>query len=123
MPYFLIFEVIGPLIEIQGYAMIVLAYFLGILNIHIALLLFVSTVLAGLLISISSLLIAEKDAKYLRHKDIAVLIIYAVFENFGPRQLFSLWRVGGYISMLKAPKGWGKLERKGFVAAGATAKR
>lgn len=122
LPYFLIFEVIGPLIEIQGYAMIVLAYFLGILSLHIALLLFISTILAGLLISVSSLLIAEKDVKYLRYRDIAVLIVYAVLENFGPRQMFSLWRVGGFISMLKNSQGWGKLERKGFTAAASTVK-
>ena len=115
MPYFFVFEMIGPLIEIQGYLMVLAALFLGLLNAEIALLLFVSTVLMGVLISIASLLIAEKDIKYFRLTDVLILIFYAVIENFGPRQLFSFWRVGGYLNMLRQPTGWGKAERKGFA--------
>ena len=79
-----------------------------------ALLLFFSTVLMGTLISVLSLLIAERDLSYFSYRDIFTLILYAVAENFGPRQLFSFWRIGGYFNMLKKPQGWGKLERKGF---------
>ncbi|MDD2620873.1 MAG: glycosyltransferase family 2 protein, partial [Syntrophomonadaceae bacterium] len=117
MPYFFIFEMIGPMIEIQGYLMVVSAFALGLLNGQIALLLFVSTILMGVLVSLSALLIAEKDVKYFRLRDIIVLILYALIENFGPRQLFSLWRVGGYMNMLKGHSGWGKIERKGFAVS------
>lgn len=116
MPYFFIFEMMGPLVEIQGYIMVALAFFLGLLNIKLAIMLFVSTVLMGTMISILSLLIAEKDLQYFSYKDIFTMILYAIIENFGPRQLFSFWRVGGYMNMLKKPQGWGKLERKGFAA-------
>lgn len=116
MPYFFIFEMVGPLIEIQGYIMIAAALLLGLLNVEIALLLFVSTVLLGILVSLASLLIAEKDKEYFKGRDIAVLIIYCILENFGLRQLFSLWRVGATIRMLWKTEGWGKLERKGFAA-------
>ncbi len=121
LPYFFIFEMIGPIIEVQGYLMVFVAYFMGLLNAEIALLLFISTILMGVLISIASLLIAEKDIKYFRLKDILILILYAVIENFGPRQLFSFWRVGGYLNMLKQPTGWGKAERKGFAAINSAA--
>lgn len=120
MPYFFIFEMIGPIIEFQGYLMVFAAFLLGLLNTEIALLLFVSVVLMGVLISIASLLIAEKDLKYFRLKDTLILILYAVTENFGPRQLFSFWRVGSYLNMLKKPAGWEKAKRKGFDAAGVT---
>lgn len=122
MPYFFIFEMIGPLVEIQGYAMIIAAFFLGILNIEIALLLFVSTILMGALISISSLLIAEKDVEYFKLKDILILIRYSIIENFGPRQLFSFWRVTGYIKMLRKQGGWEKPERKGFENSNTSVK-
>jgi hypothetical protein len=36
--------------------------------------------------------------------------------------IFSFWRVGGTINMLKKPTGWGKPERKGFAAANQSAK-
>jgi cellulose synthase/poly-beta-1,6-N-acetylglucosamine synthase-like glycosyltransferase len=116
MPYFLIFEMIGPLVETLGYIMVVAAFFLGLINTEIAVLLLISTILMGVLVSISSLVIAEKDIKYFRLHDIMILLFYAIIENFGPRQLFSLWRVGGYFEMLKKPGGWDKPVRKGFAA-------
>lgn len=122
MPYFLIFEMIGPMIEFQGYLMVITAIILGLLNAEIALLLFISTILMGMIISISSLLIAEKDLKYFKLKDILILLGFSIIENFGPRQLFSFWRVGGYLSMLGKQKGWGKPERKGFATSKASAK-
>ncbi len=122
MPYFLIFEMIGPMIEIQGYLMVIAAAILGLLNVEIALLLFISTILMGVLVSIASLLIAEKDIKYFKLKDILVLVVYSIIENFGPRQLFSLWRVGGYLSILGKERGWGKPERKGFNASNTSVK-
>lgn len=123
MPYFMIFEAIGPLIEIQGYLLVVVAYFLGVLSIEIALLLFLTTVLIGVVISVSALIIAEKEQKNYSLKDLFVLILFAVIENFGPRQFFSLLRVGGSISMLKKPQGWGKFERQGFAPLDPLAKR
>ena len=114
-PYFFIFEMMGPLVEIQGYLMVVLATILGLLNVKIALLLFISTILMGILISLSSLFMAEKDTDYFTMKELMILILYSIVENFGPRQLISFWRVVGYINSLKKPKGWGKMERKGFT--------
>jgi cellulose synthase/poly-beta-1,6-N-acetylglucosamine synthase-like glycosyltransferase len=122
MPYFLVFEIFGPLIEIQGYLMVFIALIIGILNAEVALLLFISTILMGMLISLSSLFIAEKNIKYFRWKDLMILLAYAILENFGSRQLFSFWRVGGTINMLKKPTGWGKQERKGFATANQSAK-
>lgn len=114
MPYFLIFEAFGPLIEVQGYIMVLVAYLLGLLNVHVAVLLFIANVLLGILISLSSLFIAERNLKALRAGDIGTLVLYAFLENFGPRQLISFWRFGGTIDMLRKPRGWGKPERKGF---------
>ena len=121
MPYFFIFEMMGPLVEIQGYIMVALAAVLGLLNQEIALLLFASTILMGILISVSSLYLAEKESDYFSFKELAILVLYAFMENFGVRQLISLWRVTGYINSLKKPKGWGKMERKGFAGKTSTA--
>ncbi len=113
MPYFLIFEAIGPMIEIQGYIMVVIAALLGILDAKIALLLFISTVFMGIIVSLSSLLIAERDNHYFKLGDLMRLILYAFLENFGPRQLFSFWRIGGQIHMMLGKSGWGQIKRKG----------
>ncbi len=115
MPYFFLFEMTGPLIEIQGYLMVVAAFFLGILNLQIALLLFATCIMLGVLISIASLIIAEKENVYYSYGDMLKLVFYAFIENFGVRQLFSLWRVIGYIKMFAKPQGWGTQARKGFA--------
>jgi cellulose synthase/poly-beta-1,6-N-acetylglucosamine synthase-like glycosyltransferase/HEAT repeat protein len=114
MPYFLVFEMVGPLFEIQGYLMVALAALFGLISTKLALLLFVSTIFMGVLISMASVLIAERQLYYFNYRDTLRMLVIALVENFGPRQLFSLWRVLGYISAMKRPKGWGKMERKGF---------
>lgn len=116
MPYFFIFELMGPLVEVQGYLMVLLAVLFGLLNMEIALLLFVSTILMGVLISLASLAIAEEDRMYFTFRDTVTLILYGILENFGPRQLISVWRVSGYLKILKKPAAWDKGERKGFSA-------
>ena len=117
MPYFYLFEMIGPLFEIQGLLAVILAFILGVFNFKIVVILFVAVILMGVLISVSSLLIAEKNNRYFSSKELAILIGYSIIENFGIKQYFSLWRVGGYLNMLKRPKGWEKAERKGFSSA------
>ena len=117
MPYFFIFEMMGPLFEIQGMLAVILAFFLKVLNFEIALILFVTVILMGVLVSVSSLLIAEKNNRYFSSQELAILIGYSIIENFGIKQYFSLWRVGGYLNILRRPKGWEKAERKGFSSA------
>lgn len=115
MPYFFFFEMIGPILEMEGYIMVIVAIVLGLINEQIALLLFISSILLGTLISISSLVIAEKDVIHFQMREIMILIFYAFIENFGPRQVISLWRVGGYFKMFGKNNGWGKPKRKGFI--------
>jgi hypothetical protein len=88
-----------------------------VLNFEIALILFVTVILMGVLVSVSSLLIAEKNNRYFSSQELAILIGYSIIENFGIKQYFSLWRVGGYLNILRRPKGWEKAERKGFSSA------
>lgn len=115
MPYFFLFEFVGPLFEMQGYSIVLLAAIMGVLDPTIALLLFIASVMLGTLVSLSSLAISMKQFPYYRFKEMGILVFYAIIENFGFRQLISLWRVVGYINSLKKPKGWGKMVRKGFA--------
>jgi peptidoglycan-N-acetylglucosamine deacetylase len=113
-PYFLIFEVLGPLLELQGYLIVIISGLSGFLNKEILIILFTATVMLGILISLCSLLIAEKEQNYYSFKESLKLMLYAVVENFGFRQYVSFERVIGYFSSMKKIGGWGKMERKGF---------
>ena len=114
MPYYFVFELLGPFIEIQGYIMVALAFFLGLLNLNLALLLFIATILFGLLVSIFALAIAEKDNDYFPGPYMTTMLFYAFLENFGVRQYISFWRITGFFSALRQTTTWGKMERKGF---------
>ncbi len=63
-PYFLLFEVLGPWFEAEGYLALAASLALGAIGLPLFLLLFTATVLLGLLVSISSLLIAEHRREY-----------------------------------------------------------
>ena len=114
MPYYLLFEAIGPMIELQGYVLVVIGLILGMINQRIALLLFIATVLLGIINSLASLAIAEKEEQYYRFRDVLILAVYAVLENFGPRQWISFWRIRGQLGILFGQGGWGKIQRKGI---------
>jgi len=116
MNYFFIFEMLGPFVEAQGLLMVLLSALLGILNASIGLLLFTTTILMGILVSVSSVYISSFDRQLYSVRDTLRLLWMAILENFGVRQVISLWRVSGYFSAMKKSKGWGKQERKGFTA-------
>ncbi|MBF0432403.1 MAG: glycosyltransferase [Fibrobacteria bacterium] len=116
-PYFYFFEMMGPLVEANGYLMVVLSAVLGILNPPMVLMLFVATVMLGVFISIAALIIAEQEVSYFRFREVLKLISYAIIENFGFRQMMSLYRVVAFINVIKGTSGWGKMERTGFAGS------
>ena len=120
MPYFFIFEFLGPLIEAQGYIMVFIAVIFGLLDAPIMLLLLISNVLLGMLISVSSLFLADMNLRDMSVRAILVLFLYSIIENFGPRQLFSIGRIGAYFEILKKPSAWNKAERIGFQSVPET---
>ncbi len=113
-PYFIIFELIGPFFELYGYVNLALGLALGVVNTQVALLLFITVILYGILISIGSLLISENEILYFSNRETVLILLYAVLENFGFRQVMSAIRVTAYVSYLFKQKAWGAMERKGF---------
>ncbi len=114
-PYYLLFEVIGPWLELQGYFIFFLSAALGLLTGKIVLLLFVATVMFGIFISVFSFIILEQELHYFSFRAIVGLLSSALMENFGIRQFLSMLRVAGYVSALRQAGGWGRMERKGFL--------
>ena len=114
MPYFLLFETIGPLLEVQTYLAIIFGFLLGILNVEVYLLMFTVTIVLGMFLSMLSLLVAEQHTVYLSKGDTWRLIGLAIAENFGRRQFWSLYRVRGFFSSLKDDASWGAMARVGF---------
>jgi len=116
MPYFLIFEAAGPLIEVAGYLVTVIAVLFGLLDVVFAQLLFLTAVVFGAIISLTSVLLEEMSfRRYPKIRHLLMLAALGVLENFGYRQLTTYWRLKGLIDFLRNKQGWGVMTRKGFA--------
>jgi peptidoglycan-N-acetylglucosamine deacetylase len=113
-PYFFVFEFLGPFFEAQGYIMLTIGIILGLLNPAIILGIFVSSILFGVIISLSSIFMSEKELKMMGKRETIVMLLYAIIENFGYRQLISMHRVYSSFSALRESGTWGTQKRKGF---------
>lgn len=114
-PFMLLFELFGPLIEFGGYIFMVFAFLLGWLSWPaFAIFLFVAIAL-GILLSISGLLLEEMSFHiYPRGKYLVWMALVAVVENFGYRQMNSLWRlIGLFLWAVQVKATWGEMKRRG----------
>ena len=116
LPYFVVCEVLGPIVELTGYLATALGLCLGWVTAGAVLLFFAVAVLFGLLMSVSSVLLEELTiCKYPDPHDLLRLFLAAVLENFGYRQITLLWRVQAIFQVILGRKSsWGEMERRGF---------
>jgi cellulose synthase/poly-beta-1,6-N-acetylglucosamine synthase-like glycosyltransferase len=120
VPYFALFEMFGPAVETAGYVVTALGLALGLISREVAILFFVVSVLFGIVLSTSAVLLEEfTQRRYPRALDVIRLFVIAILENLGFKQLMTYWRVQGLVDGLKGKTGWGKMERKGFGGAPA----
>ncbi len=115
LPHFLLFEMLGPIVELTGPFVILISFLMGWLDVNFALLFLGVTVMYGLLISLWSLTLEEFITKrYEKPMDRIKLIGTAILENFGYRQLHSYWRLKGIFDFLRKENSWGEMERETF---------
>ena len=114
-PYFTIFEMLGPFVEVLGYITVPLAYFLGILDFQFFILFVTLAILYGVFLSVAAILLEEISfRRYPGWMDLARLVVYGVLENFGYRQLMSLYKVKAFWDFIRRRRDWGDMKRKGF---------
>ncbi len=115
MPYFFLFEFLGPVIELLGYVAFIVGLALGVINTAFALAFFLAAVGLGVLLSTAAVFLEElRLERYPSWRDLVKLSLYGVLENFGYRQLNTLWRAMAIVSFLRKNSDWGAMERKGF---------
>jgi cellulose synthase/poly-beta-1,6-N-acetylglucosamine synthase-like glycosyltransferase len=122
MPYFLLIEAIGPVVELSGYILLPIAALLGLLAPINALMYTACAVVFGIILSISAVLLEEASFhRYPRWRELLTLNLYAIAENFGYRQLTLWWRLKGTIDWIRGQKQWGAQQRQGFGGGTGTA--
>ncbi len=118
LPYYFFFEFMGPIVELIGYVLIPIAFFLGFLSpIYFWAFLFLA-ITSGAFLSISAVFLEELSfGLYRSWGDFAQMVGIGVLENFSYRILTLLFRLGALVDMLLGRGGWGKQERAGFGRA------
>lgn len=112
-PFFVLFELLGPAIEVVGYLTMFVGALSGLIS-WAAFQAFMFVALSfGILLSVSALLLEEMSFRiYPRPAQVAWLFFAAVVENFGYRQLIALWRFQGLLRWLAgAQQHWGEMTR------------
>lgn len=114
-PYFLIFEMLGPFVEITGYILIPVSYALGMLNTRFFLLFLAASILYGVVLSVGAILLEEYSFnKYPTISQLLKLTLYGIIENFGYRQMTTIFRVEAILRYRSFRHKWGTIKRQSF---------
>ncbi len=114
-PYFLIFELLGPMIQLLGYPAVAAAVATGAVSFTFLAVFLATSVLLGVLLSAAALALEEFNfRRHRRGREVGRLLAYSVIENVGYRQLVDIWRTMGIVDVLRRKKGWGAMRRKGL---------
>ena len=115
IPWYVAFELLAPVVEVLGYIMVPLAWFLGILDRTYLILFLIVAFVVGALLSMGALVLEEISfRRYPRWRDLLRLLAYGFLENFGFRQYLSFVKVNALFQALRRRRQWGDMKRRGF---------
>jgi cellulose synthase/poly-beta-1,6-N-acetylglucosamine synthase-like glycosyltransferase len=141
LPAFWLFEYYGPLVEVTGYLFILFLFLMGLVLdqqflSYDYLLAFLAVSLGyGALVNVLAVVVgawrfryglADRLQRHLlpfsRRREVLILLLYAMLENFGYRQLTLYWRLRGLWDAWRGKTGWEKFGRVGFRPGEAAAR-
>jgi len=133
LPAFWLFEYYGPLVEVLGYGFILflfaMQHVLGqqLIGTEYLLAFLLASLGYGVLVNVLAILVGAWRFRYgladrlqrrllpfSRRREVLILLLYAVLENFGYRQLTLYWRLRGLWDAWRGKTGWEKFARVGF---------
>ena len=115
MPYFFLFELAAPVVELLGLIFVPLSYFLGILSFTFFITFFIAATLFGVILSVGALVIEEFTFnKYVKLSEFFRLCLYGVIENFSYRQMTVVFRILAIFNFKKYRTSWGTKKRKNY---------
>ncbi|MFB3923612.1 MAG: glycosyltransferase family 2 protein [Terriglobia bacterium] len=113
-PFHLYVEALGSVVEFLGYFMVPLALLFGMVPVPLAVLFVILSLVYGSFLSVGSVLLEELTyRRYPGIRDLAILLIYAVLENIGYRQVVLLYRVQGVMRFITGFRSWEKVTHVG----------
>jgi len=116
MPFYLFFEMLGPLIELAGYGMFIYYAARGQVFYPFAVEFFLLAIVYGMLLSLTAILLEEYSLqRYPRLADVVVITAFGILENLGYRQWLSFVRAKSFLDLVRGHNEWGAMEKKGFA--------
>lgn len=116
-PYFFFIELLAPVFEAAGFLIFMISLPFNGLDLEFALQFFIAVYAYGILLNCFAIVLDEINyRRYDRSSDRAYLLLWALLESFGYRQLTVIWRLRGVLNFLKRRTEWGAMQRKGFAA-------
>ena len=110
-------DIVAPIAEIAGYILLPLFFLLGAINAAFIFAFVGLFILFGVFYSVMALILEEMELKRTPNaSDLLRIGLIAVIENFGYRQLNSIWRIRGLWEFLTGNHSWGEMRRKGDAA-------
>jgi cellulose synthase/poly-beta-1,6-N-acetylglucosamine synthase-like glycosyltransferase len=112
-PFALLFEWASPAVEVTGYIFFAAGLAVGAVSIEFAAAFLLVAIGLGILLSVLALVLEEMSFHtYPRVRDVLLLLVASVAENFGYRQLTALWRLMGLWKwMMRRQARWGDMTR------------
>jgi len=118
-PYYMLGEMLAPIVEVVGIGVIATGLWLDILSVDYALLFFGLAYGYQMLLTVASVVLEQLTFRvYEDVEQYLKLLLLAVIEPFGYRQLTTWWRLKAFGSFLRDVGGWGEMVRTGFGADG-----
>jgi cellulose synthase/poly-beta-1,6-N-acetylglucosamine synthase-like glycosyltransferase len=114
-PYFVLFEMLGPTIEVLGYFAVAASAALGLISPTFTALLLGLSVSYGLVLSFATIMMEERAfRRYPGWRCLRRLTGAAILENVGYRQLIALVRMRAWWTLFRRKSHWGEMTRAGF---------
>ena len=111
----LLIDVIGPMAEILGYVLVPLLWALGLLSVEYLIAFLTLSFCFGIAVSTGAFILQEMELRrFVNTRDLIILFVTAILENFGYRQINNFWRLRGVWEYLRGYRHWGVMTREGF---------
>ena len=119
LPYMILFEALAPLLEVATYFVVAVAVVTGNFEPGHGIQLALLWILLGTTTSLISVLLSDLAThEYMHGTDLALLVVAALAENVGYRQMNSWWSCVATMQVLTGRGGgWGPMRRQAFQAA------
>lgn len=116
MPYFVLIELLAPVVEAAGLLLLLAEVALLGLNEEFAILFLLVAYGLGMLITTATILVDELTYRsFGRARETLRLLAWSVVEPLGYRQLTVWWRLKGIVGRLRGSREWGDMSRRGFA--------